>query len=146
MAWKKVRVKKLRAFVVPYHHSHRHAHSIWWLGGVGWPWFAGCLRRQSVDCITLPLQNLLIANCPGPLNNEKIIVSNNQSCCRWSCHRNQNWKIWGQRRLKKWKTKGRQQSDPETCDLWDIWSKWLGDMKKYNDKDKYKDNDKDKDI
>ena len=39
----------------------------------------------------------------------------------------------------------------ETCDLWDIWSEWWGDMtwpKKDNDKDKYKDKykDKDKDI
>ena len=37
----------------------------------------------------------------------------------------------------------------ETCDLWDIWSEWWGDMtqpKKNNDKDKDKDNDKDKYI
>ena len=38
----------------------------------------------------------------------------------------------------------------ETCDLWDIWSEWWGDMtrpkKKDNDKDKDKDNDKDKYI
>ena len=37
----------------------------------------------------------------------------------------------------------------ETCDLWDIWSEWWGDMnwpKRNNDKYKDKDNDKDKDI
>ena len=36
----------------------------------------------------------------------------------------------------------------ETCDLWDIWSEWLGEMtwpKKDNDKDKDNDNDKNKD-
>ena len=36
----------------------------------------------------------------------------------------------------------------ETCDLWDIWSEWWGDMtrpKKDNDKDKEEDKDKDND-
>ena len=36
----------------------------------------------------------------------------------------------------------------DTCDLWDIWSEWWGDMtwpKKDNDKDKDKDKDKDND-
>ena len=42
-----------------------------------------------------------------------------------------------------------QRAIPGTCDLWDIWSEWWGDMtwpKKDNDNDKYenKDNDKDK--
>ena len=44
-----------------------------------------------------------------------------------------------------------QRATLETCDLWDIWSEWWGDMtwpKKYNDNDKYKDkgNYKDNDI
>ena len=37
-----------------------------------------------------------------------------------------------------------QRVTPETCDLWDIWSEWWGDMtwpKKDNGKDKYKDKD-----
>ena len=41
-----------------------------------------------------------------------------------------------------------QRATQETCNLWDIWSEWWGDMtwpKKYNDKDKYKDKDNDKD-
>ena len=40
-----------------------------------------------------------------------------------------------------------QRATLETCDLWDIWSEWWGQMtwpKKYTDKDKYKDKDNDK--
>ena len=36
----------------------------------------------------------------------------------------------------------------ETCDLWDIWSEWWGDItgtQKDDDKDNYKDKDNDKD-
>ena len=71
---------------------------------------------------------LCFFRCPEQLN-------------RWPCH-------WVTESL----TQGTllidiQRATQETCDLWDIWLEWWGDMnwpKKDNDKDKYKDKDNDR--